>query len=133
MPRTLVKTIIRYPLIWDQGTLEVQIEDCVVEVSFRREYCEGCNGMEILNDRDARVARTAVDVLMPEQMSLQEALAKTHSALNRLLEVYRVATQEAFIDRVPLSELSKANLFLIDDEGNLQGNIEVDPENWTGG
>ena len=62
-------------------------------------YREGSNNVEVRHDRLGTVAYTVVQILFPALVEDQDDLVdQTHRVLNRLLDVYRVTTDEFFID-----------------------------------
>lgn len=125
--RMRVITAFPYPLIWDEGTLYIRLDEEVFEVYFKRQYRrEGdkipspgwspgiteTSNVEIPHDRTARVAYTVADIRFPMRVSAeddeqeQEEIRRwIHAVMNRLLEVYRFTTGEFHVDTIPVNEL----------------------------
>ena len=115
--RTCIQTHIPYALIWDYGTVEVLLSGTHYNVDFQREYSDRASDVEVVHDRSGSVAWTKVWVLLPYQEGdSRAAVAQAFRVLNRLLEVYRVSTWEAHVDRIPEVEWPSATVFEIDEE-----------------
>jgi hypothetical protein len=121
---TLVRATIPYPLIWDSGALEILVEDKIFEVRFERRYRQEGDApvtggriiaaphQEWLQDRLGRVAYTALAIQFPiyvpyyDMGERDEELKRwVLTVINRLLDVYRYATGESHINRIPRIEL----------------------------
>ncbi len=123
MKRTVVVTAFPYPLIWDRGHFDIRIADKIFEVVFQRQYRQqgdgilslgfaanisGSSNVEMPYDRWARVAYTRVVIWFPMQIEWdrrEEIQGWIHTAINRLLEVYRYKTGEFYVDTIPANEL----------------------------
>lgn len=129
---TLVRATMPYPLIWDSGDLEIMVEGKVFEVHFKRRYRQygdppivgfgsrihSAPHMELPYDRLGRVAYTELTIQVPMYLPNAEELKQCVLAvINRLLEVYRYATGEAYINNIPRIELNveRVSKFLRED------------------
>ena len=74
LKRTLVTTSIPYPVIWDQGKLDVRIGSNLYSVAFKRGYREGSNKVEIKFDRLGQISFTDVRILFPDHVEDMTAL-----------------------------------------------------------
>jgi hypothetical protein len=115
---------VSYPLVWDEGRIDVRVEDKTFSVYFERHYrAEGdkvpiptqgwspgiteSTNIEIPHDRWARVAYTTVWITFPMNVDIdnfEEIAHWAHAVNNRLLEVYRFTMEEFHIDTVPVNE-----------------------------
>ena len=87
--KTLVHITIPYPLIWDEGQLNIRIKENLFDIRFKRRYLEGSKNVEIRYDRLERVANTDVEILFPTVVQGRNELSTwVHSVINRLIEVY---------------------------------------------
>jgi hypothetical protein len=120
MNHTGVRTTIPYPLIRDEGNVDITVAEKIFKLDFKRVYREGSNNIEVRHDRLGTVAYTVVQILFPALVEDQDDLVdQTHRVLNRLLDVYRVTTDEFFIDTLPKSELLTLEVHTVTDQGAI--------------
>lgn len=122
--RTVVVTAFPHPLVWDEGRVDVRVQNKTFSVYFKRHYrTEGDEvpippqgwspgiqetaNIEIPHDRWARVAYTVVWITFPmdvDRDNFEEIAKWAHDVNNRLLEVYRFTMDEFHIDTIPVNE-----------------------------
>ncbi len=135
MKRTVVVTAFPYPLIWDRGHLEVNVEGHIFEVDFLRQYRQSgdnipspsfspgysaSSNVEMPYDRLGRVGYTRVDIWFPmyvEKDKSDELQRLIHAVINRLLDVYRFTTGESYVDTVPANELWEYEVMDTNEDG----------------
>lgn len=144
MRRTIVSTAFVYPLIWDEGTVNIRVEDEVFEVYFKRQNRTGeddpipsggvgglvwVKNLEARYDRQGRAAYTKVTIYFP--MYLGDDREKiggfVHKVINRLLEVYRYATGEFHVNHVPSRELGGFSIRATSEDGTLENKEILTP------
>src|SRR3990172_3839358 len=136
MQRTVIQTAIPYPLIWREGELVVRLGNELFSVQFHRQYGRppgqesgvpsaiASNNVELRYDRLARVAHTALQILLPTYVEdHRELVAIIHRLVNRIIEVYRLATGEFYLDTIPKHELWPYLTRTVDEEGMLSPEI----------
>src|SRR5215204_6408516 len=124
MKRTIVTTTIPYSLIWDDEDFEILVNGRVFEVHFERKGRQRGNeevtgsgiveasGFTLPQDRLGRVSYTAVEIRFPMYVHNDIGNSATlenwfRAVINRLLEVYRYATEDFHVDRIPKRELHR--------------------------
>ncbi len=130
--KTLVHATIPYALIWGEGQLEIRIETMIYGVMFKRKPSEesdpkaiaakgSAQVLEIRHDRLARSANTFVEIIFPSLLlSNAEIEEKARAVLNRLIEVYRFATNEFYLAPVPRNEMQQYTIFIVNDDGVIK-------------
>lgn len=127
MPYTIFSTEIPYPLMWDKGGwLPIRLEGKDSEIAFERSWCPGYNNVEMKYDRLGRVSYTKICVRFPYETTgddYKDLRRIVHKAINRLLDVYRVATKEYHIGHIPIHELGTENIshgiYTMKDDGSI--------------
>lgn len=127
MPFTVFEAEIPYPLMWGKaGWLHIRLEGKDYAIAFERRWRPNNSGLEMKFDRLGRVAYTVVSVRFPYETAgddLGELRRVAHKAINRLLDVYRLATKESHIGHIPIHELGQANaahgVFRYNDDGSI--------------
>ena len=127
MPYTVFSTEIPYPLMWGEGGwLPLRLEGKDYEIAFERVWRPGIKNMEMKYDRLGRMSYTKIAVRFPYATAgdnVEELRRIAHKAINRLLDVYRVATKESYIGHVPIHELGIADtshgVYTIKDDGSI--------------
>jgi hypothetical protein len=125
-------------LIWDEGTIDIQVEQKVFKVNFKRQNRTGeddplpkvglvggiiaAENLESRYDRLGRVAYIIVTIYFP--MYCGDAPEKiddfVYKVINRLLDVYRYATGEFHVGHVPRGELGGFAIGATRDDGTLE-------------
>lgn len=136
MPYTVFLTEISYPLMWDTGGwLPLRVEGKDYEIRFERDWRPGNKNMEMKYDRLGRVSYTRIAIRFPYSTTgddLRKLKGIAHKAINRMLDVYRVATKESHIDHIPIHELGAADtshgIYDVKDDGSIgeRHSIEYD-------
>ena len=113
MPHTIFEAEIPYPLMWGKaGWLQLRLEGKDYAIAFERKWRSGISGFEMKFDRLGRVAYTSIAVRFPYETTgddLEKLRRVAHKAINRLLDVYRLATKESHVGHIPIHELGQAN------------------------
>ncbi|MCY4448815.1 MAG: hypothetical protein OXE02_08245 [Chloroflexi bacterium] len=127
MPSTVFTAEIPYALIWGEaGWLPLRIDGQDYEIQFERSWRGGSKNVEIKHDRLGRVSYTRIAVRFPYSTTgddIDELTSTAHKAINRLLDVYRVATKEFHVGHIPIHELGLSDtahgIFGIEDDGSI--------------
>ena len=127
MPYTVFSTEIPYPLMWDKGGwLPIRLEGKDYEIAFERSWHTGYNNVEMKYDRLSRVSYTKICVRFPYETTgddCKNLRRIVHKAINRLLDVYRVATKEYYIGHIPIHEMGTENvshgIYTVKDDGSI--------------
>ena len=128
MPYTVIKAEIPYPLMWDKaGWLPLRLGGKEYEIAFERTWRPGIKGMELKYDRLGRLSYTNIAVRFPHASSgdgAKQMIGIAHKVINRLLDVYRVATKESHIGHIPIQELGAAEgshgTYVVEDDGTVR-------------
>jgi hypothetical protein len=142
MKRTIVTTTIPYSLIWDDEDFAILVNGRVFEVHFERkgrqrgnEEVTGSGIVEasdftLPQDRLGRVSYTAVEIRFPiyvysETGNNEELENRFRAVINRLLEVYRYATEDFYVDLIPKWELHPYKVRTIREDGTVESERSV--------
>jgi hypothetical protein len=142
--RTVVATTFPYPLKWDRGDLDVRIEDKVFEVHFEREYRRdsdpavsgsgilASSNLELERDRLGRAAHTRVEIRFPMYVEHETdnpwpLLDWVHAVINRVLDVYRYATDEFHVETIPKNELRDYTVRTVGPDGTFSSPTMIIP------
>lgn len=122
MPQTVASFKINYPLIWNQGEVQVRVPGGLLTVRYERRWVEAgdhglggfqnANGVEMLFDRHGRVAYSAIEIEFPEHVDdviLVRGMALY--AINRLLQTYRLDLMQSHWQEAYVEPLSDVDLF----------------------
>ena len=126
MAFTVFCTKIPYSLIWGKGGwLALRLEGKDYDIAFERVWHDGSE-MEMKYDRLGRISHTKLAVRFPYATtsdSVAELRKISHKAINRMLDVYRIATKEFYVGHIPMHELGAATIshgvYDIEDDGSI--------------